>query len=119
MGLQYACQIVHDLTDLSEGHTVTDATTHKDEKPSRIRSAEEDRERIREQLQSCIDPLDPADHPDRVINIVTGRIGPEKVNARNAVEIGRTQMRSYEESWPEGFNATLSKEWEWEYMRCK
>ena len=50
---------------MSEGHTVTDETTHKLEKPSRIRSDEEDREKIREKLQSCIDPLD---HPDRVIH---------------------------------------------------
>ena len=57
-----------------------------------------------------LNPLNPADHPDRGINTVTGRLGPEKVNAPNAVEIGRTQMRSFEESWPEGFNATLSKE---------
>ena len=49
-------------------------------------------------LQSCIDPLDPADHLDRVINIVTGRIGPEKVNVPNTVVMGRTQMHSYEES---------------------
>ena len=42
---------------MSEGHTVTEATTHKEEKPSRIRSDEEDSEKIREKLQSCIDPL--------------------------------------------------------------
>ena len=29
------------------------------------------------------------------------------VNAPNAVDIGRTQMRSYEESWPKGFNAKV------------
>ena len=95
----HACnQIVHDLTYMSEGHTVAYVTTHKEEKPFRIRLDEEDREKIREKLQSCIDPLDLADRPDRVINIVTGRIGPEKVNAPNAVEIGGTQMSSYEES---------------------
>ena len=83
---------------MSEGHTVTEVITCKEEKPSRIRSDEEDSEKIREKLQSCIDPLDPV-----------GRIGPEKVNVPNAIEIGRTQMGSYEGSWPEGFNATLSK----------
>ena len=29
------------------------------------------------------------------------------MNAPNAVEIGITEMRSFEESWQEGFNATL------------
>ena len=33
--------------------------------------------------------LNPADQPDRVINTVTGRLGPEKVNVPNAVEIHR------------------------------
>ena len=94
-------QFVHDPTYMSEGHTVTEVTTHKEDNPFRTRSDTEHREKIREKLQSCIDPLDLADHPDRVINIVTGRIGPEKVNAPNAVEIGRTQILSYEESWPE------------------
>ena len=42
------CQIVHDHTDMSEGHTVTYVTTNKEEKPSRIRSDEEDREKVRE-----------------------------------------------------------------------
>ena len=109
--MDHTCsQNVHDLTAMSEGHTVIEVTTHKEEMPFRIRLNQEDREKVREMLQSCIDPLDPADHSDRVINIVTARIGPEKVNVPNAVEIERTQMRSYEESWPEGFNATLSKE---------
>ena len=98
----YTCnQIAHDLTDMSDGYTVTEVTTHKEEKPSRVRSDEEDRERIREKLQS--------DYPDRVINIVTVRIGHEKVNAPNAVDTGRRQMRSFEERWPCGFNATFLK----------
>ena len=103
-------QIVHDITDMSEGHIVTEVTIHKEEKPSRIRSDAEDRDKIRRKLQSCIDPLDPNEHADRVVNIVTGRIGPEKVNASRAVDIGRAQMHSYEESWPAGFNAPLSKQ---------
>ena len=91
-------QIVHNLTDMSEGHIVTEVTIHKEEKPSRIRSDAEDRDKIRSKLQSCIDPLDPKEHADRVVNIVTGRIGPEKVNALRAVDISRAQMHSYEES---------------------
>ena len=56
---------------------VTELTTQTEEKPSRVRSYEEDRDRITEKLQFCIDP---ADLPDRVINIVTGTLGPKKVN---------------------------------------
>ena len=42
------------------------------------------------------------------MNIVTGKIGPDKVNVDNAVHIGQTQMVSYESGWPETFNGTLS-----------
>ena len=84
-------------------------TSHKEERTARIRADATDRERIREMLQSCIDPLDPTDHPrSRVVSIVTCRIGPDEVNAPKAVEIGTSQMHHNEESWPTGFNATLS-----------
>ena len=102
-------QMVNDIEGMSEAQTATDVTSHKEERTARIRADATDRERIREMLQSCIDPLDPTDHPrSRVVNIVTGRIGPDEVNAPKAVEIGTSQMHHYEESWPTGFNATLS-----------
>ncbi len=87
-------------------------TAHKEEKPSWIRSESRDRVKIKEKLAVSlyIDPLDPANHPDGVGNIVTGRIGPEKVNAPQSVNIGKAQMRTFEESSPTGFNGTLSKE---------
>ena len=43
------------------------------------------------------------------VNIVSGRIGPDSVNVDNAVSIGRTQLHTYDSSWPEGFNGALSK----------
>ena len=44
-----------------------------------------------------------------LINVVTGRIAPETVNAHDAVDIGNGQLVSLEKSWPSGFNASLSK----------
>ena len=102
--------MVNDIEALSEVPTEVDVTSHKEERMVRIRADAVDREQIREMLLSCIDPLDPTDHPrSRVVNIVTGRIGPDEVNAPKAVEIGTSQMHHYEESWPTGFNATRNR----------
>ena len=79
------------------------------EKPSRIHSDEQDRQNILDKLKTCIDPPDPADHPNGLVNIVTGRVVPDNVNAGKSIEIGKAQMYAYEKSWPSGFNNTLSK----------
>ena len=73
-------------------------TSHKEEKPSRIISDAKDRDKIQEKLLTCIDPLDPTGHPAGLINVVTGRIAPETVNAHDAVDIGNGQLASFEKS---------------------
>lgn len=103
-------RLVQDFGYMAEGNTETEVIFHKEEKPARIRSDADDRKKIRLKLENCINPLDPTDHPDDIINIVTGRKGPKTVNAPRAVEIGKAQMQSFERSWPEVFNAPLSKE---------
>lgn len=101
--------IVQDVADMSVDSGEKEVTSHKEEKPSRITSDAKDRDKIRDKLLSCIDPLDPTDHPASLINVVTGRIAPETVNAHDAVDIGNGQLVSFEKSWPSGFNASLSK----------
>ena len=68
-----------------------------------------DREKIREKLKDCIDPLNAASHRDSIVNVVTSKMCQDSVNVDDAVRIGRNQMVSYEESWPEGFHASLPK----------
>ncbi len=46
--------------------------------------------------KTFINPLNPDEHPGGIINIVTGRISPETVNADNPVAIGLKQMQEYE-----------------------
>ena len=82
--------------------------THKEEMPARLKSDSKDRENIREKLQTCIDPLNADDHPTGIINIVSGRIGPESVNADDSVNIGKKKINAYEASWPEGFYNSLT-----------
>lgn len=84
-------------------------TTHKKEASPRIESDAVDRHNLREKLDSCIDSLKPGEHTAGILNIVSGRIGPDSVNVDGAVNIGTTQLHAYASSWPEGFNGALSK----------
>ena len=65
-----------------------EVTSHEKAKPSRITSNATDRDKIREKLLTCIDRLDPNAHSADLINVITGRIAPETVNAHDAVDIG-------------------------------
>ena len=65
---------------------------------------------IREKLQLSIDLLDSSDHPaDGIVNVVTGLIAPTSLNVEQAVEIGKTQMISFENTLPTGFYESISK----------
>jgi len=61
-----------------------------------------DRDKIRKRL-TCIAPLDLYSHPADLVNVVTGLISPEVVNAHDAVDIGNGQLVSFEKGWPGGF----------------
>jgi hypothetical protein len=98
--------IVQDVADMSDDSREKEVTTHKEEKPARVTTDAKDRDKIRDKLLTCIDPLDPASHPAGFINVVTGRIAPETVNIHNAVDIGKGQLVSFEHSWPGGFKAS-------------
>jgi hypothetical protein len=56
-----------------------------------------DYQNIRAKLKMSIDPLDPTDHPDEILNIVSGRIAPSSVNVDKSVEIGKAQMVLFED----------------------
>ena len=43
------------------------------------------------------------------MNIVTGRVAPENVNVDKGVELGRKQMKKFEESLPGGFRKPISR----------
>ena len=48
-------------------------------------------------------------HPDAIVNIVSGRVGPSTVNVHNSIAIGKTQMEDFEAKWPKGFYDTITK----------
>ena len=98
------------VAEMTEGYTETEVTSHKEEKPSRIRAKQQDRLKIREKLKLSIDPMDSSDHPNAVVNVVTGQIAPSAVNVEKAVAIGKAQMATFENALPAGFYAPISKQ---------
>ena len=86
-------------------------TYHKEELKSRIAADEVDRIKLRNMLNTCVHPLAYADHnPEELINIFFGQISSDKVYVPCAIEIGRNEMITFEESWPGGFHETISNE---------
>ena len=69
--------------------TTESISSHKEENRARLKSDRKDRQNIRAKLEMSIDPLDPTDHPDEIVNIVSGRKAPSAVTVDNAVEMGK------------------------------
>jgi len=88
---------------------VNDDERHKEEMKSRTVADKKDKETIRAKLAQSIDPLNPTQHPKNLVNIVTGNIAPEGVNVDNSVQVSSSQMKEFEQSWPENFHGTISK----------
>ena len=110
LSLHICAQLKKDVLSLSDPYKQSTVTDHKEEGASRIKTDAGDREKIRNKLVICIDPLNPDSHPPgNLINIVTGRISPASVNVDDSVKLGENLMRTYEEGWPQSFNKPLKK----------
>ena len=111
LGLHICSQLKKDVMGLSTSQKHTKAVTvHKEEGPSRIKTDNEDRQKIREKLAMCIDPLEPGTHPTgTMINIVTGKLSDASANVDDAVNLVGDLMRSFRNGWPESFNKKLTK----------
>ena len=48
-------------------------------------------------------------HPDAIVNVVSGRVGPSTVNVHGSIAIGKKQMEDFEAEWPKGFYNTIAK----------
>ena len=82
---------------------------HKEESKAPLKSDVADRESIRNKLALCIDPLNPASHPPSFVNIVSSQVADDTVNVQDAVAIGTASMKEFENSWPKGFQNTITK----------
>uniref|UniRef100_UPI00358EAA80 uncharacterized protein n=1 Tax=Myxine glutinosa TaxID=7769 RepID=UPI00358EAA80 len=78
--------------------------------PARIKADAQDRNALREKVELSIDPLDPEQHQDGLVNVVTGKVVVHpSVDVNNAVTLGENQMETFEKSWPGGFHDTITK----------
>lgn len=84
------------------------STHHKEETKSGIIAASQDRKKLREKLQHCIDPLDPVSHPPILFNIISGKVADTSVNEQNAMHIDKNALQSFEEKLPQGFHSPIS-----------
>ena len=102
-------EVYSSLHSMSENEPPT-AKVHKEESTKRIAADKKDRESIQRSLALGIDPLDPDQHPNgKLLNIATGELAHEDVNAHNALEVGQTMVKCFRKSWPSGFYDKLSK----------
>jgi hypothetical protein len=62
--------------------------------------ARKDRQHIRAKLKMSIDLIDPTDHPDKIVNIVSGRIASSSVKVDKLVGIRKAQMVLFEDNSP-------------------
>ena len=103
-------RLVSDLDDMRDGDIQSKVvTTHKEDAKARIAEYKRDRDGIRQKLDTCINPLDSAAHPNGAVNVVSGQIGSAEVNVHNAVTIGTEQMKVFESRLPQGLYKAITK----------
>ena len=107
----HACNsLTSDLQAMRDTEQVTEQSQHKEEMRSRICADQRDHKTLQEKLELCINPLDPEQHPQALVNVVTGKVVTNpSVNVSNALQLGRAQMENFEDSWPNGFHDTIPK----------
>jgi hypothetical protein len=100
---------LNDLADMRDEKSSECQIIHKDESDVRIKSDATDRRNLYEKLELSIDPLS-SNQNSGLVNFVTGQvISQPAINVDNALKSGKTQMESFEQSWPDGFYNPISK----------
>lgn len=79
------------------------SSIHKEEAKERVCADQADKEGLQRKLEMCIDPLDPEQHPETIINVAKGMIGPPSVNIDKAIDIGTQQIKEFERKLLDGF----------------
>ena len=100
------------LTELDDeriNHRASSDTKYKEEGKGRIKSAYEDRSKIKTALDKCIHPLEVKSHSSNVlVNIFTGEESDKSTNDYKAAELGEEQMQQFQKESPDGFKNTLT-----------
>ena len=88
--------------------TLAEVDDHKIESPLRIKADSDDRNAIRDKLDTCVDPLD-VSQCQNLINIVIWKISNKNVHVEDAVQIGEAQLQEFESACPTGFYQTIKR----------
>ena len=70
LSLHLCSQIVRDVSRMKDESRKVSVTVHKEKMPARNKSDAADRETLRERRTSCIEPLNPDDHPNHFVIFV-------------------------------------------------
>ena len=105
LSLHIWSRLTKDIADLKET-TLFEVDHHKEESISRIKADSDDRNAIRDKLETCVDPRH-VSQGQNLINIVTGKISNKHVNIEDAVQIGEAQLQEFESVCHPGFYQTI------------
>ena len=108
LSLHTCSRLLLDIKTMRETDGAATVTRHKEEHGARIAADNDDRQKLRQKIEMSIHPLQADEHPEGLVNIVSGKIITNVVNVDNALKLGQQQMVSFECSWPEGFNASIT-----------
>ncbi|EDO50031.1 predicted protein [Nematostella vectensis] len=109
LGLHICFRLDQDVASIVSNEQEACQATHEEETQGRIASDSADRESIRKKLELCIDPLKSSAHTSNNVNIVSGQVAENIVNAQDAVVVGQKTMKEFEKAWPEGFRNSIPK----------
>ena len=85
-------------------------TYNKEAMEARFKADAKDRNVLRDNIDLFIDPLDPDQHQDGLVNEVPTKIVVhQSVNVNNSIALGKTALKAFGKSWPSGFYDTISK----------
>ena len=104
LNLHICPRLTKDIADLKEVISV-EVDHHKEDSPSIINADNDDRNAIRDNLETCVDPLGVSQGHNRIA-IVTGKFSNKNVNVEDAVQIGETQLQEFELVCLTGFYQT-------------
>lgn len=78
-----------------------EVVVYKDEKPGRVKSDREDREKFRAKLERCIDLFDTKSHTIKIANISSGAVNKDtSVNKENYFSLGCQQLTTFVDDLP-------------------
>ena len=86
LSLHICSRLTKDIAYLKEA-TLFEVDHHKEESHSIIKADDDNRNAIRDKLDTCVVPLDVAQRKN-LINVVTVKISNKDVNVEDAVQIG-------------------------------